>query len=368
MQSRTVRLRCRECRAVYSEDEAVQRWQCTCGEALDLEFVPEVDPSPPVRFYQGMWAFEELLPVRPEFRISLGESVTPLVPVIPGQENILVKLEYLLPTGSFKDRGAAVLLSKVRELGIPRVVEDSSGNAGASVAAYSTRAGVRASIFVPDDAPIGKVRTIEAFGAELRRIAGGREAVTEAAQRLCIEEKIYYAGHMINPYFLHGTKTFAFELGAQLDWNAPDAIVCPVGSGTLLLGIHLGFRELVQVGWLDHPPRLLAVQTEEFDPVTRAFHGDGDVPQGGETIADGMRIVRPVRLDQIVTALRETGGDVVTVSNAEIERALLEAHRGGFLIEPTSATTLAALDRYLANGTISDADRVILPLTGRYRS
>jgi threonine synthase len=210
---------------------------------LDLRFEPSFEPSMVVGRPHDLWRYREALPVGDDV-VTMGEGWTPLLSVAFDGRVLLIKQEQLFPTGSYKDRGEAVLMTHLRELGVERVVEDSSGNAGSVVAAYAAHAGIACDIYAPTDTSPAKTAQIEAYGATLHRIPGTREEAARAALEaaaICV-----YASHVYNPWFLQGTKTFAYEVAEQLDWVAPDTLVLPAGNGTLVLGAYLGFTELAR--------------------------------------------------------------------------------------------------------------------------
>jgi threonine synthase len=352
------RLVCRKSGQCYATDLRI--WKSPVGGLLDLEFParfdwPRIRARPPT-----MWRYREALPIAGDQNmVSLGEPVTPLLAARLYGRDVLLKLEYLMPTGSFKDRGSSVLVSRIRELGIRRVVEDSSGNAGASLAAYCARAGIECDIYVPASVPAAKLAQIKACGARVHRVAGNRQAVAAAARRAA--GRHYYASHSWNPYFVHGTKTIAFEIFEQLDGRLPDALILPVGNGTLLLGAYLGFCELLKAGCIDRLPRLVGVQTQRCCPLARAFKDDRSArgkARPGRTMADGIAVSDPVRAEQCLQAVRQTGGTFVTVSEQQIVDALRELARRGFVVEPTAAVSVAALAQGRWEGT------VVIPLTG----
>jgi threonine synthase len=353
-------LACPACDRTYPAG-ADEPWRCACGNPLEFDDRPLPSGDPPsfasLDSRRGPWAFAEFLPIDPE--VSLGEGFTPLVDT--PEWNAAFKLEYVFPTGSFKDRGAATLLSRAAELGVSRALEDSSGNAGAAIATYAARAGIDAEIYVPAGAKESKVAAIERTGSTPVRIEGAREAVTGA----CIEavegsEKGWYASHAWNPAFLAGTASFAFEVAAQRDWEAPDAVVCPLGHGTLFLGAYRGFRALLDAGWIDSVPRLLGAQAAGYAPIADSLHGPSE---GKNDVADGIQIREPVRRDEILEAIEATGGDAIAVGRAETERELDRLHRAGFFVEPTCAVAPAALAEYRARGVLESRD-VVVPLTG----
>jgi len=339
-------MHCRDCGKTFAGHEPI--WCCDCGGLLDLQIVASFDRTALASRPPGMWRYREALPLSPGVEaVSLGEPMTPLVSLDLGHP-VWVKQDQLFPTGSYKDRGAAIMISNAHALGIERVVEDSSGNAGCAVAAYCARAGISCEIYVPADTSPAKLAQIEAYGAMLVRVPGSRqdtaEAVMEAAQTT------YYASHSWNPYFFHGTKTFAYEVCEQLGWAAPDSVVLPVGNGTLLLGVAIGFRELAGAGVISAAPKLIGVQAAACAPLYDAFQrGLARLAPAtpGHTIAEGIAIAAPVRGEQILSVVRESGGTILQVSDNEIEAALRDMLRRGFFIEPTSAATIAGLYRYL---------------------
>ena len=339
-------------------------WRCTCGGLLDMDFLPvfdreKIESRPPT-----FWRYRDMLPLgEPTALISLGEGITPLVPVPLGGRQVLVKQDQLSASGSYKDRGAALMINKAYALGIRSVVEDSSGNAGCAVAAYCARAGIACDIYVPADNSPGKLAQIAMYGAHLVKVPGTREdtaaAVWEAAQNT------YYASHSWNPYFFQGTKTWAFEVCEQLGWRAPDTVVLPAGNGTMLLGAVLGFRDLLRCGVITRMPKVVAVQSEACPPLARAFEQgleNAVAIQKRETLAEGIAITQPVRGAQILRAVRESGGTFITVSEATIKAALLEVIRMGFYIEPTSAAIIAGVMQY-ASSAPSD-EQIVTVFTG----
>lgn len=276
---------------------------------------------------------------------------------------VLLKIDYLFPTGSYKDRGATVLISKVKELGIEKVIEDSSGNAGSAIAAYCAKAGIKCEIFVPQSTSSGKLVQIQIYGATLKRIQGSREKTAQTAIEAA--SRTYYASHSWNPFFLHGTKTFAFEIWEQLGWKSPDVLVLPVGHGTLFLGAYIGFKELKDAGKIKGIPKLVGIQSTACPPLYQAFRkGLEDIQpiEKKETIAEGIAIAKPVRGKQILEAIRETDGEMIAVTEKEIGLALKEVGQKGYFIEPTSAATIAGLKRYLKNK--GKKDILVSTLTG----
>nr|WP_138007097.1 pyridoxal-phosphate dependent enzyme [Halalkalirubrum salinum] len=361
-------LRCLDCGTTHRD-----RWRCSCGGVLTYDEWPIADgPAPdPATFdgRDGLWAFDAFIPEQPH--VTLGEGMTPLVDA--PKWNASFKLEYVFPTGSFKDRGATTILSRATAVGVDTVVEDSSGNAGAAIATYAARAGIDAKIYVPAAAKASKLRAIERAGATPVRVEGTRQAVTDACLQAVESGEAWYASHAWNPAFLAGTATIAYEIALQRDWNAPDAVVLPLGHGTLFLGAYRGFHALEHAGWIDEMPRLLAAQASGYAPIADDRHSDAMETNATETgatetdtneIADGIQIREPVRAEEIHAAIEATDGDAIALGADAVEAALSRLHRNGFYTEPTCAIASAALEVYREQGTIDHHDDVVVPLTG----
>jgi threonine synthase len=357
--------RCRSCGNTYPQ-RGDAPWRCSCGEPLDFAEPPEFAGQPPrtLERDEGIWAFEDWLAVSRQ--VSLGEGWTPLVEA--PDRPMTYKLEWLFPTGSFKDRGAATTISHAMELDVARVVEDSSGNAGAAIATYAARAGLDADIFVPDAAKPAKLKAIEQTGATVRRISGDRQAVTEAchAELAADGSDAWYASHAWNPAFFEGTATIASEIAAQRDWTAPDAMVMPLGHGTLFQGAYRGFRRLEAAGWIDSIPRLYGAQAAGSAPIVADRHGEG-AAAGSNAVADGIQIREPPQRAHIHEAIDQTDGDVIAVDAERTDQVLTELHQRGFPIEPTCAVAPAAYDKLRDDGEIELHEEIIVPLTGTSR-
>ena len=342
-------------------------WRCQCGGPLDLAGRPAFDASALASRPPTLWRYREALPpVADENVITLGEGFTPLVPV-RGRPGLRYKLDFLFPTGSFKDRGSTVLASCLRALGIPRVIEDSSGNAGASMAAYFAAAGIPCAIYAPATVSPAKAIQIRSYGAELILVEGTRADVTRAAEAAA--QATYYASHQLSPYFLAGTKTFAFEVWEQLGRRAPENVVVPVGAGTMLLGAYLGFRHLREAGITDRLPRLFAVQAESCAPLYHAFRLGMESVDGveyplHESVAEGIRIQRPPRQRQILRAVRECGGEILVASEQEIAEVWRDLAHQGLFVEPTAAVAPAAAERLWQQGRLEPGETTVVALTG----
>ena len=356
-----ISLCCSVCHATYAGDDT--RWRCDCGGLLDLVAQPSFDLEAIAQRKPTMWRYREAIPLPPAAPIiSFDEGFTPLLPirfggVDPSRDSgidlsrgsgieVWIKQDHLFPTGSYKDRGASVLISQVAALGIERVVEDSSGNAGCAVAAYCARAGVDCAIYVPESTSPAKTAQISGYGARLELVPGNREATSRAVWEAA--QHTFYASHVWNPYFLHGTKTFAYEVCEQLGWRAPDTVVLPVGNGTLLLGAAIGFGELRDAGVTQTIPKIVGVQASRCAPLHAALErGALEIASGpwAPTIAEGIAIGAPARARQILEAIVESKGWIETVEDIEVQRAQDAMARQGYYIEPTAAAAPAALER-----------------------
>jgi threonine synthase len=308
--------------------------------------LPPADPRTLVDVEaSGVWRYRGWLPaVEP---LSLGEPTTAIAE-LAGEGTVLAKLEGGLPTGSFKDRGAAVTVAWLRAQGVREIVVDSSGNAGASFAAYAARAGMRLRLFVPADASPTKLLQARAHGAVVVSVPGPRSAAGDAARDALdgAGTDVAYGSHLWQPAFLSGTATFAYEVFEQLGRRPPDVVVAPLGGGTLLLGVHLGFRRLKAAGMTDRVPRLVGVQSAACAPLARAFltgERDATAVTPDQSIAEGIRIDRPPRSRQILAAIRETGGEIIEVTDDDIRASLRTLLAQGIFVEPTSAAAHAGL-------------------------
>jgi threonine synthase len=353
---------CSTCRRFYPPEPL--RWRCDCGSFLDLKCESRFPIENILKRCPTLWRYREAIPIHNDQSIlTLGEGLTPLEEMELNGDHVLIKTDYLFPTGSYKDRGATVLVSKMKEWRVQKVVEDSSGNAAAAIAAYCAKAGIKCVIYLPEHTSSGKSVQIQAYGATLKKVEGSREKTAEVAMEAA--SKIPYASHCWNPFFVHGTKTFAFEVWEQMDWKAPDTLVLPVGHGTLFLGAYLGFRELKEAGMIKRVPKLVGVQSASCAPLYQAFRkGWREIRpiEKKETIAEGIAIAEPVRGRQVLEAIWQTDGEILAVREREIRMALKEMGRKGHFIEPTSAATMAGLKRYLRKKRRKET--VVSTLTG----
>lgn len=333
---------CQTCGSRYRPK--IGRNTCDCGGMLSLPINPPL--SRDLRILNREWSifrYTAYLPFedrRDWQKISLGEGMTPLRPIDGQRSRHLVKCEYAMPTLSFKDRGAVVLVAKASALGATQIVQDSSGNAGTAVAAYAARAGISCDIYVPASTSEKKIQQIMAHGANVHRIEGTREDTARAAREAASVPGVYYASHVYNPYFYEGTKTYVYEIYEQMNGHLPDVFWTPVGNGTLLLGIYRAFTELKRMGLIEDYPKIYAVQSEGCAPLYDAFHQTQTNRR--DTLAEGIAIADPKRKDQILEALRETEGTIYLAKESEIPQARRWMARRGYYVETTSAATIAA--------------------------
>ena len=357
-----IALVCTECEDMHQAD--MLRLKCArCNSPLDVEYHD-------THLHSMIWHGVKMpVPFHSDSpSATMGEGNTPIVPLphvgkTLGAPNVFGKLELMNPTGSFKDRGAAMMMSVAMEHNVREVVEDSSGNAGAAVAAYSARVGIEAHIFAPATAPHAKMDQIRVYGAQTHTIPGPREASTEAAIQYQREHGTVYASHNLSPYFLEGTKTFAYEVAAQMS-PAPDHIVIPVGNGSLLIGAWKGYRELLSAGVVSRMPKLHAIQADAVKPIAAQFAGE-EWTNSGSTIAGGISVGAPPRKSQALRAISDTGGAAAAVSDESILRwQTLLASSEGIFAEPTSAAALSGLETLIGDGTIGADETVLVAITG----
>ena len=314
---------------------------------------------------RSLWRYQASLPVEISKPISLGEGCTPLVQREWDNFRPFFKLEWFNPTCSFKDRGTAVMLSYLRQLGVEAVLEDSSGNGGASVAAYGAAGGMRVKIIAPAYTSPAKIAQVRAYGAEVQLVEGTREESEREAIRQ--SDRIFYSSHNWQPFFLQGTKSIAYELWEDFNFEVPDNVIVPVGAGSTLLGCHIGFGELLAAGQITKLPRLFAAQPFNCSPVDASFKAGVDTPVPravNKTIAEGTAIAHPLRLREMIHALRETGGETVAVSEQEIVAALKRLARLGLFAEPTSAGAAAALANLIERNVIDARERTVVLISG----
>lgn len=359
-----MRIYCPDCgaQAILEPDT----WCCKCGGAWE-PILPDIfDPLLIDATATSVWRYKKFYDLDFENLIIVsGAGWTPLLPLSLDSTYFLVKPEYFGPTASFKDRGTEVMINILLHQGVTHIAEDSSGNAGASVAAYAARAGLQADIFVPAHASPAKQAQIAVYAAHVNPIPGPRINAKLAAIR-SVEKGITFASHAYHPGFLLGLQSIAYELWEQLGHRAPDWYVVPVGQGVHLLAVWLGFQRLFKAGLLDHTPRMVGVQAALLAPLCRAFESGLDTVPSldplGTSLAEGLAISQPVRGRRLLQAIRESNGTCIMVEEQEIQAACQQMAVQGFYIEPSSATAIAALKRM--KHLIKPGETIVVPLTG----
>jgi threonine synthase len=342
----TIEVRCSNCLRAYPPQGTPYRCP-TCSGFFDFKALLPFDPDRVEPSQPGIWRFRHALGLAGSAPlVTLGEGNTPLIWQEAFGRQIAFKLEFLNPTGSFKDRGSAALVSFLRSRGVREAVEDSSGNAGASFAAYATAAGLKARVFVPDYASGPKRAQIEAYNAEVVRILGSRTKTSEATLRV-VDNGAVYASHAFMPHGLAGYATIAFELYQQLGGEA-GTIITPAGQGGLLLGIGRGFAALKVAGLIERMPAMVGVQALACAPLWSLFTYGGaglSLVVEGETLAEGVRVRQPVRGDAVLQMVRETHGQLIAVDEPDILPGRRALARMGLYVEPTSAIVWNALEQ-----------------------
>ncbi len=349
--------RCTNCNLFHKED--IWTLECSeCKSPLDIEYLSNlIGRNLPINnFTNGL---------------SLSEGNTPIVQLhsldsMLGLKFLYGKLEYLNPTGSFKDRGVAVMLAIAKENGVSELVEDSSGNAGASVAAYAARLGMTAHIFAPSSTPQAKLIQIKKYGPKLHLIDGTRVDTTKSAVSYVKNAGLMYASHALSPYFLDGMKSFAYEVVEQFGNDVPDHLVIPVGNGGLFLGAWKGFVELIDAERIKKMPRLHCIQSSVSMPIVADYNGIDWKPDTlRSTVAGGICVEYPARRRQILEVLRITEGTALAVDDIDILRWQNRmAQKEGIFAEPTSAVAFAGLEKLVDQKVISSSEIVLVPITG----
>jgi len=324
----------------------------------------------------GMWRWREVLPVHElDNMINLGEGDTPLLHLPNlgsdiGLSRLYVKDESLNPTGTFKARGLAAAVSKAKELGVPKVIIPTAGNAGGAMAAYAARGGLRAYIFMPKDTPMANIQESRIAGAEVVLIDG---LISEAAGMAGVKAKDegwFDVSTFKEPYRVEGKKIMGYELAEDFKWRIPDVIIYPTGGGTGLIGMWKAFHEMEAMGWLEnsHKPRMVAIQAQGCAPVIRAFQNGTpfcDYWTGAQTIASGLRVPKSFADQLILDDLHASNGNAIAVSDQEIIQAQKQlAYLEGIYAAPEGAATLAGLLRLIEDGWVDPDERIVLFNTG----
>jgi len=347
---------CRKCGKRYKYTLNV--WRCNaCLSPLDIIWErPSFDIRRVNDRLPGIWKFRDFLPPTNN-TVSLGEGYTPVVNKIIHGKTVYFKLDYLMPSGSFKDRGAALTASRLLDLGVKRVVEDSSGNAAISLALYLSTIGIEIEVHGPIDMPEGKVDILTSLNAII--FLGGSRS--EAHLR-AINREYPYIGHLYNPFFLEAFSTIPYEIYTQLNGQMPKNFVIPIGSGTSLIGVYRGIRHLVESGLLDdNEVKIIGVEAAGYEEVYESIYGHSSGKAKTE-LADGLRVLNKPRINEVIRIIKKYG-DVVVVDEEQIIRALNTLWRAGYLIEPTTATSYAGFLEANNRGLL-EGDSVLIILTG----
>ena len=354
-----------KCSACGHRSSNLLDFRCpSCGMPLDVQLHFDFETKKIVGKDFSGWRYRRFFPyIREAELVSLGEGWTPLVRF---SKDVYFKLESLNPTGSFKDRGSAPLVSAVHKLVKKMrgyISEDSSGNAGASIAAYAARAGLRAKIYVPETVAGPKFNQIQFYGADVVRVSGSRSKVAEEAQKS--ELRKFYVGHILHPLFRDGIRSLAYEMAEQFSWKAPDRVYLPVSAGTLLLGVISGFQHLVDSNVIELMPRIVACQTTQVSPLYHRFKNLSYAPPEALTsIADALVSVNPPLLRLMVKSLKRVDGDAVMVDEEEIVEAFRELAARGFYVEPSSAVAYAGYKKQVEKREVSLNSNAVIVLTG----
>lgn len=327
----------------------------------------------------SLWRYSELLPVSNDKDIvSLGETMTPLIHAkrLGAQfslQQLWIKDESRLPTGSFKARGLALAVSKAKELGIKKLAIPSAGNAATALSVYAASAGIPAYIFMPKDTPTYNINTCQLAGANVTLIDGLISDAGKLVAERKSDEGWFDVSTLKEPYRVEGKKTMGFELAEQFGWKLPDVIIYPTGGGTGIVGMWKGFAELEAIGWIGKKrPRFISVQAAGCAPIVKALKEGKSTAapwQNAHTIASGLRVPQAIGDFLILDAIRESGGTAIAVTDDDIKKAMqLLPSTEGILTCPEGAATVAALKQLVANGTIQSTNQVVLFNTGGYQS
>lgn len=330
------------------EDTSSRKMKCDCGGLWDLEYVaPKFDLHDIDRGEWSIFRYRKFMALSGDSwqEISLGEGLTPIVRF---DENVLLKMDYFMPTLSFKDRGAAVLISHCKNIGVDFVVQDSSGNAGNSVAAYAARAGIACEVFVPEGTSIKKIDMIKAHGAKCNIVQGSRDHCADVCRKKVEDGGAYYANHVYNPFFYEGTKTYIYEVYEQLK-RIPEHILIPVGNGTLFLGAIMALEHLIDSNIIEKMPTIIAVQSENCDPLLKAKekglnHAYEVMPKA--TLAEGIAIGRPMRAKRILEYAEKYPINFIHAPEDKIMEARKILAEKGVYCEHTTAANYAAYLNY----------------------
>ena len=349
---------------------------CTCGSPLLVRYdLKKASANFSISSLQGrvssLWRYRELLPLRDDANlVSLGEGFTPLLPAKSlagelGLKRLWIKDEAQNPTGSFKDRGLSLAISRAKELGVKKAAIPSAGNAGGSLAAYAARAGIEAHVFMPRDTPIANQIEVQQYGARLTLVDGLINDCGRIINERKTAEGWFDISTLKEPYRVEGKKTMGYEIAEQLNWTLPDVIIYPTGGGTGLIGMWKAFQEMEELGWIGSKrPRMVSVQASGCAPIVKAF-GEGretaEPWQNAKTVASGLRVPQAVADFLMLRALRESNGTALSVSDEEMIAEIPRLGRAeGIFFCPEGAACAAALRRLMQNCWVKPTDEVVL--------
>lgn len=339
-------------------------YRCHCGSPFEVHVKIEFSKNMIKKNNYTVFRYREFFPyLNKEQNISLGEGWTPLIKY---DKKVSFKLDFLNPTGSFKDRGSATLISSIWKL-IKDVngyiSEDSSGNAGASIAAYAAKAGLKSKIYVPTAVSGQKFNQLLFYGANVERVTGERSEVTAEAQKP--EKSKFYIGHIWHPMFRDGIRTLTYEIAEQLRWKLPDYVYLPASAGTLLLGFINGLEHLMECGIIHEFPTIVACQTQQVSPLYHKLKNLPYIPPEKITsIADALVSINPPLLGLMVKKMRNMAGEAEVLDDTQIYKSFVELAKNGFFVEPSSAVAYAAYKKHIENGKVSKNENAVVILTG----
>ena len=365
-------LRCNDCRSFFEGEEPLERCPKCSGlldTVLDEEILTEYSRNRLDEGAHSMWRFSMFLPVRRgSVPVTAGEGGTPLRPAKSFSKNVWVKDETRNPTGTFKDRGASVAVTRLSQLKVQQLVLASEGNAGCSFALYSQMARIGCHVYLPRQSNPAKIQLTKKLGAHLTQVPGTIADAGRYAARSAKAAGRYNASTFVTPFRHDGKGTMALEISQQFEWKSPDYVVYPVGGGVGLVGMWKMFKILEKIGWTRSKPRIVAVQPSGCAPVVEAYNrGREDVEEwkSPRTIANGLKIPKPLAGKWILRSLQESQGIALKVTDAQIRRALRQvAKKEGILIEPSSAAGFAVIPRLYETGSVDPGDSLVVIATG----
>lgn len=351
-------IRCFNCRKIYPIEAVI--FECAeCGGPLDIEYdYPEIERTMIKDEFKKQairhWKYWRFYPIKnTENAIVFGEGGTPLIQSRKGKGNWFLKYEGMNPTGSFKDRGSAIEITKAKELGVNEIWCATTGNMGASVAAYSARCGIKANIVVPAHVPESKINQILAYGAKVKKIKGTYDDAAEFTKKLAREKGVYLTGDY--PYRGEGEKSTGFEIIDQMNFQVPEYVIVPVGNGTNLYGIYKGIMEFKEIGLINKLPKMIGVQAKGCSPIYEAWSKASDMIESVKkprTIANAIEVGTPIDGIKALKAVRKTGGSFEVVTDKEIRDAQAEMGKEGIYAESAGAAGFAAAKKMHLDGRV----------------